>query len=95
MKNTKTKEQKLPKWFDGLHYPEGETVVNPFSNEEFYLNRTELSIYDLIKGTEHIFGMHQATQPNKPLDPKLLKDFERALSWFRKYSPKAYMVLLD
>ena len=93
--NTKTKIQELPKWFDGFHYSDGETVTNPFSGEEFYLNRTELSIYDLIKGAEHIFGVHQATQPNKELNPQILKDFEKALSWFRTNNAKAYMVLLD
>jgi len=93
--NTKTKIQELPKWFDGFHYSDGETVTNPFSGEEFYLNRTELSMYDFIKGAEHIFGVHQATQPNKELNPQILKDFEKALSWFRTNNAKAYMVLLD
>ena len=49
------KNKKLPKWFDGLHYPEGETVTNPFSGEEFYLNKTELSMYDFIMGCNSIF----------------------------------------
>ena len=93
--NSKNKEQKLPKWFDGIHYTDGDTVTNPFSGEEFYLNRTELSIYDLIKGAEHIFGVHQATQPNTKLDPQILIDFEKSLDWFRKNNAKAYMVLLD
>ena len=51
---TKTKE--LPKWFNGEHYSEGANVTNPFSGEEFYLNRTELSMYDFIKGAEYIFN---------------------------------------
>ena len=95
MKNTKTKIQELPKWFDGFHYSKGEKVTNPFSGESYYLNRTELSMYDFIKGAEHIFGVHQATQPNTKLDPQILIDFEKSLDWFRKNNAKAYMVLLD
>ena len=30
---TKTKEQVIPKWFKGMIYDNGETVVNPFSGE--------------------------------------------------------------
>ena len=82
---TKTKE--LPKWFNGLHYPEGETVTNPFSGEEFYLDRTELSMYDFIMGCSMTFDLHQ--------DPKLIKDFDKGRDWFRKTNSKAYMVLLD
>lgn len=87
--------KKLPKWFNGEHYPRGEKVSNPYSGESYFLEAAELSMYDFIKGTEHIFGVHQATQPNKPLDDQLLVDFERGLSWFRKANPKAYMILLD
>ena len=82
---TKTKE--LPKWFDGQHYADGDTVTNPFSGEEFYLDRTELSMYDFIMGCSMTFDLHQ--------DPKLIKDFDKGRDWFRKTNSKAYMVLLD
>jgi hypothetical protein len=42
---TKTKEQKVPKWFEGEVYEEGGTVRNPFSGEEYELNGLELSAY--------------------------------------------------
>ena len=82
---TKTKE--LPKWFNGEHYSEGANVTNPFSGEEFYLDRTELSMYDFIMGCSMTFDLHQ--------DPKLIKDFDKGRDWFRKTNSKAYMVLLD
>ena len=44
----KAKEQKLPKWFQGMVYAKGETVTNPFSGETYELNGIELSIYDLL-----------------------------------------------
>ena len=53
----KTKTKELPKWFNGEHYSDGETVTNPFSGEEFYLDRTELSMYDFIKGAEYMIEM--------------------------------------
>ena len=95
MENTMSTKTKLPKWFDGEHYSKGEEVTNPFSGESYKLNRTELSMYDFIKGAEHIFGVHQATQPNTELNPQILKDFEKGLDWFRSANAKAYMVLLD
>ena len=82
---TKTKE--LPKWFNGQHYADGDTVTNPFSGEEFYLDRTELSMYDFIIGCSMTFDLHQ--------DPQLIKDFDKGRDWFRKTNSKAYMVLLD
>jgi|TARA_R110002020_G_scaffold376949_1_gene588027 hypothetical protein len=84
---------KLPKWFDGLHYPEGETVTNPFSNEEFYLNRTELSMYDFIKGAEYI--VNQDYTANTEGTRETMKDLRKGLDWFRKNNAKAYMTLLD
>ena len=32
------KEQKLPSWFNGELYEEGDTVTNRFSGEEYELN---------------------------------------------------------
>ena len=45
-----TKEQTLPKWFDGTLYEEGGTVANRFTGEEYELNNIELSMYDLVMG---------------------------------------------
>ena len=45
-----TKEIKLPSWFNGELYEEGETVQNRFSGEEYKLNNVELSMYDFVMG---------------------------------------------
>ena len=51
------KKQKLPKWFDGTKYKEGDTVRNPFSGEECELNNVELSMYDFIMGCQLMMEM--------------------------------------
>ena len=88
--NTKQQKikQEIPKWFNGEIYTKGETVTNPFSKEDFYLNRLELSIYDFIMGTQAVFEMGLE-------DKSLINDFQKALTWFRKNNVNAYMALLD
>jgi len=85
MKNTK-----LPAWFEGMQYDKGDTVTNPFSGYNYELNATELSMYDFIIGSQLVFEM----QP-KTITPKMVKDFQKGLDWFRSNNPKAYMALLD
>jgi len=87
--NTKTK-QKLPKWFKGELYARGETVTNPFSGESFELTAIELAIYDFIMGCNVVFDYAP-----KRVNDQMIKDFDRALTWFRINNPQAYMVLLD
>ena len=91
MKVEKIKE--LPKWFDGAHYVKGETVTNPFSGEEIYLNRTELSMYDFIMGCQFMIEMKGGLF--HPRGFHIQKDMAKGLDWFRKNNGKAYMVLLD
>ena len=86
---SKTKEQKIPKWFDGTIYKEGDIVRNRFSGEEYELNNVELSMYDLIIGCSVLCEM------NPLAADKYIIDLRKGLDWFRKYNPKAYMVLLD
>ena len=84
-------KQKLPKWFDGEHYSNGDTVNNPFTGEEYYLNRTELSMYDFIKGAEFMIGMNRGHVKTS----EIIDDMRKALDWFRQNNAKAYMILLD
>ena len=82
------KEQPLPKWFTGMLYTSGDTVTNPFSGESYKLSPAELSMYDFIMGCQLMFD-------NDYAPPKVYSDFRKALTWFQKANPKAYMVLLD
>jgi len=87
----KTKTKELPKWFNGEHYSHGDTVNNPFSGEEFYLDRTELSMYDFIVGAQIWIG-------DRWMEPEtyaIQKEVRKGLDCFRQNNAKAYMVLLD
>ncbi len=87
--STKTK-QKLPKWFNGTLYSQGETVANQFTGEEIELTNVELSLYDFIMGCNMLFE-----RGSNRVNDDMIKDFDRALTWFRINNPQAYMVLLD
>jgi hypothetical protein len=84
------KKQKLPKWFNGTLYSQGETVSNPFTGESIELTNVELSLYDFIMGCNMVFA-----KAPKRINDDMIKDFDRALTWFRINNPQAYMVLLD
>ena len=86
-KKSKT-EQKLPKWFKGMVYKEGETVTNPFSGLSIELNNVELSMYDFIIGVQLAHEM-------EIVNDEMIKDFDKALDWFRKNNSEAYWILLD
>ena len=92
--NTKIKEQKLPKWFDGELYKEGATVQNRFSGEEYELNNIELSMYDFVMGSTVMCEMGMDAWGFTP-DKKLVENLRKGLDWFRTHNAKAYMVLLD
>ena len=83
----KTKTKELPKWFNGEHYAEGSEVTNPFSGESFYLDRTELSMYDFIMGCSITFEQGGLFTD---CDPKLVRDLRLLLDI---YSPDASDVL--
>ena len=87
--STKTK-QKLPKWFNGMLYTEGDTVANQFTGEEIELTNVELSLYDFIMGCNMLFA-----RGSNRVNDDIIKDFDRALTWFKINNPQAYMVLLD
>jgi len=86
---SETKEQKLPKWFNGEVYKHGAEVRNPFSGETYELNGIELSMYDFIMGCNHMFA--RGLKPTK----QIVNEFDKALRWFRVNNSTAYMVLLD
>jgi len=83
-----TKEQKIPKWFNGTIYKEGAIVQNRFGGDEIKLNNIELSMYDYVMGASIMMemGLH---------DERSIKTLRKGLDWFRTYNPKAYMILLD
>ena len=83
-----TKEQTLPKWFNGDLYDEGGVVANRFTGEEIKLNNIELSMYDFIIGASTLMEMGMYA-------PKSIDDMRKGLDWFRKNNPSAYMTLLD
>jgi len=87
---SKTKKQKVPKWFEGEVYTEGAEVKNPFSGETYELNGLELSLYDFIIGSQMVFDMYP-----KSVTEKRINEFQKALTWFRVNNPEAYYVLLD
>ena len=95
------KESNLPKWFDGAKYKQGDTVTNPFSGEEYYLNRDELSMYDFLKGAEYTLMIAQQQildgkkEEASEWEKALVDDFDKGRDWFRKNNSDAYMALLD
>ena len=81
-------KQKLPKWFNGELYEKGTVVENRFSGFSIRLTAVELSMYDFIVGTQLCFEMGMQNE-------KMINDFQKGLSWFRKHNAEAYMILLD
>ena len=55
-------------------------VTNPYTGYKATLQPDAVAVYDWIKGSE--MTGHS-------------KDMQTGLEWFRKYEPKAYMILLD
>jgi len=84
-----TKEQLVPKWFNGVIYDKGDIVANRFTGEEIELNNVELSMYDFCMGASIVIEMGMFNTPQH------VKDLRRGLDWFIKHNPEAYMVLLD
>ncbi len=87
---TKSKKQKMPAWFKGMIYGEGDKVTNNFTGYSYDLNALELSIYDFIIGSQVVIEMAP-----KSVTTRQINDFKKALAWFQKNNSEAYMVLLD
>ena len=90
MNMNKTTKKQAPKWFTGQIYTKGDTVTNPFSGESFDLTGLELSIYDFIMGCNMLFA-----KSSNRVNDEIIRDFDKALRWFRNNNSSAYMVLLD
>ena len=88
--NMKEVKQKLPKWFDGELYEEGDAVQNPYSGEEIELTAEELSMYDFCMGATMVYEMGGFS-----VNDKTTEQVYKGIDWFRENNPKAYMVLLD
>tara|TARA_R100000951_G_scaffold114224_1_gene118031 strand:+ start:219 stop:482 length:264 start_codon:yes stop_codon:yes gene_type:complete len=83
-------KQKIPKWFNGMIYTEGDVVENRFTGESIELNNVELSMYDFVMGATMTSEMGMTTTNNE-----IVRDLRKGLTWFRQNNPEAYMVLLD
>ena len=71
----------IPASYNGLTVgKKSEVVKNRFSGEPIELEPLAVAMYDAIMGYE-AFGLYDRMQ--------------EGLTWFRKYYPKAYHVLLD
>ena len=85
----KTKEQPVPKWFNGVIYDKGAVVQNRFGGAEIELNNVELSMYDFVMGASILMEMSGGYKHTD------VNELRKGLDWFRKHNPEAYMVLLD
>ena len=83
---SKTKEQKIPKWFNGEIYDKGAVVQNRVGGDSIELNNIELSMYDFVIGASTLYELGMGGNVN---------ELRKGLDWFRTNNPKAYMVLLD
>lgn len=63
-----------------IYDDEPQLVQNPFSGETIMLEPAAIAVYDTIMGA-NMLGDY--------------KTVEKGCSWFRKYFPAEYMVLLD
>ena len=85
---SKTKEQPIPKWFNGAIYDKGAVVQNRFGGDSIELNNVELSMYDFVIGS---LAMVEMGVINEDIE----KGLQKGLDWFRENNAEAYMVLLD
>ena len=71
----------IPKSFTGLHVgTKPESVSNRFTGEAVELEPVAVAMYDAIIGAESL---------------EMYSMMQDGLSWFRKYYPSEFMVLLD
>jgi len=68
--------------FEGAEVLDTEPVLvtNPFSGESIMLNPVDVTVYDITMGASQL-GAYKTVQTG--------------IDWFRRFNPRAYMVLLD
>tara|TARA_R110000796_G_scaffold94516_1_gene199373 strand:+ start:577 stop:834 length:258 start_codon:yes stop_codon:yes gene_type:complete len=77
------KNQKLPEWFNGNTYDEGDKIINPETNEELELNNLELSMYDFVMGSEMLIEMMGDKSPGL-----YSKYRDEGLKWLKQSTPQ-------
>jgi hypothetical protein len=82
MKNTK--EQKVPKWFEGKYelYNTGAIVSNVYSGQDYELNALELSIYDVIIGAQANIDFFYDGDVFDPNTANLQREITQKLIWY-------------
>ena len=70
------------------------TVSNPLSGADILLDPQEIAVYDVIMGSTMTAEEMSQKGEHKEAE-RLYKDVRKGSDWFRKYNPKAYMVLID
>jgi|TARA_R110000796_G_scaffold212173_1_gene328311 hypothetical protein len=76
-------KQKLPEWFNGITYDEGNKVINPETNEELKLDNLELSMYDFVMGSEMLIEMMGDKSPDLYIQYR-----EEGLEWLKQSNPE-------
>ena len=76
-------KQKLPGWFNGITYDEGNKVINPETNEELKLDNLELSMYDFVMGSEMLIEMMGDKSPDLYIQYR-----EEGLEWLKQSNPE-------
>ena len=76
-------KQKLPEWFNGITYDEGNKIINPETNEELKLDNLELSMYDFVMGSEMLIEMMGDKSPDLYIQYR-----EEGLEWLKQSNPE-------
>ena len=71
---------------------EPEVATNPFTGQQCELTPDAVATYDVIKGAERVASM--GILGDEGTD-EMWQTVREGLSWFRKYYPEEYMILLD
>ena len=79
--------QQLPNWFQGNLYSTGDKVRNQLTGDSFFLTNVELSLYDYLKGLQHVMQ-------TRGYDQKFASDMMLVEEWFKANNLNAYNTLI-